>query len=40
MTLYPHVYRTLRYDPLRDFIPVSTVGVAAYALALSSKCPS
>jgi tripartite-type tricarboxylate transporter receptor subunit TctC len=39
MTLYPHVYRTLRYDPLHDFIPVSTVGVAAYALALSSKVP-
>jgi tripartite-type tricarboxylate transporter receptor subunit TctC len=39
MTLYPHVYRTLRYDPLHDFIPVSTVGVASYVLALSSKVP-
>jgi tripartite-type tricarboxylate transporter receptor subunit TctC len=39
MTLYPHVYRTLRYDPLRDFIPVSTVSVASYILALSSKVP-
>jgi tripartite-type tricarboxylate transporter receptor subunit TctC len=40
MTLYPHIYRTLRYDPLHDFIPVSTVGVGAYALALSSKVPA
>jgi tripartite-type tricarboxylate transporter receptor subunit TctC len=39
MTLYPHVYRTLRYDPLRDFIPVSTVGLASYVLTLSSKVP-
>jgi tripartite-type tricarboxylate transporter receptor subunit TctC len=39
MTLYPHVYRTLRYDPLHDFIPVSTVSVASYILTVSSQVP-
>jgi tripartite-type tricarboxylate transporter receptor subunit TctC len=39
MTLYPHVYRTLRYDPLYDFIPVTTVSVSSYILTISSKVP-
>ena len=33
MTLYPHVYRKLSYDPLRDLAPVTTL--CSYALALS-----
>jgi tripartite-type tricarboxylate transporter receptor subunit TctC len=40
MTLYPHVHKTLRYDPLRDFIPVSTVGAVSYILAIGSKVPT
>jgi tripartite-type tricarboxylate transporter receptor subunit TctC len=40
MTLYPHVYRTLRYDPLQDFIPVSTVGEVSYLLTIGSKVPT
>jgi tripartite-type tricarboxylate transporter receptor subunit TctC len=40
MTLYPHVYKTLRYDPLRDFIPVSTVGEVSYILAIGAKVPA
>jgi tripartite-type tricarboxylate transporter receptor subunit TctC len=40
MTLYPHVYKTLRYDPLRDFIPVCTVGEFSYILAIGSKVPA
>ena len=24
MTLSPHVYKNLRYDPFRDFIPVAS----------------
>jgi tripartite-type tricarboxylate transporter receptor subunit TctC len=40
MTLYPHVHKTLRYDPLRDFIPVSTVGEVSYILAIGSKVPT
>lgn len=40
MTLYPHVYKRLRYDPFRDFIPVSTVGAVSYILAIGSKVPT
>ncbi len=25
LTLYPHIYRKLPYDPLRDFVPVTSV---------------
>jgi tripartite-type tricarboxylate transporter receptor subunit TctC len=40
MTLYPHVYRTLRYDPLQDFIPVTTVGEVSYLLTIGSRVPT
>jgi tripartite-type tricarboxylate transporter receptor subunit TctC len=40
MTLYPHLYRTLRYDPLRDFIPVATLCVVSYILAIGSTVPA
>jgi tripartite-type tricarboxylate transporter receptor subunit TctC len=40
MTLYPHLYRTLRYDPLRDFTPVATLCVVSYILAIGSTVPA
>jgi tripartite-type tricarboxylate transporter receptor subunit TctC len=40
MTLYPHGHKTLRYDPLRDFIPVRRVGEVSYILAIGSKVPT
>ena len=40
MTLYPHVYRTLRYDPLVDFIPVTTVSAVPYLLTIGPKVPT
>jgi tripartite-type tricarboxylate transporter receptor subunit TctC len=40
MTLYPHVHKTLRYDPLQDFIPVTTVGEVSYLLTIGSKVPA
>lgn len=39
MTLFPHVYKTLRYVPLQDFIPISTVAVSANVLAVGPKVP-
>jgi tripartite-type tricarboxylate transporter receptor subunit TctC len=36
-TLYPHLYKALRFDPLEDFIPVTTVGAVSYVLAVSSQ---
>jgi tripartite-type tricarboxylate transporter receptor subunit TctC len=40
MTLYPHVHKSLRYDPFQDFIPVSTVGEVSYLLTIGSKVPA
>lgn len=32
MTLFPHVFRSLRYDPVRDFAPVSQLATFDFAL--------
>jgi tripartite-type tricarboxylate transporter receptor subunit TctC len=39
MTLYPHVYKTLRYDPLADFVAVTTVSAAPSLLTIGPKVP-
>jgi tripartite-type tricarboxylate transporter receptor subunit TctC len=39
MTLYPHVFNKLPYDPLKDFVPVSTVCMSANALAVGMHVP-
>ena len=39
MTLYPHVYKSLRYDPLHDFIPVTTVSAAPSLLTIGPMVP-
>jgi tripartite-type tricarboxylate transporter receptor subunit TctC len=39
MTLYPHVYRKLGYDPQRDFRPVSLMVTAPLALAVGPLVP-
>jgi tripartite-type tricarboxylate transporter receptor subunit TctC len=39
MMLFPHVYKTLRYQP-RDFTPVSTVASAPAFLTVGPKVPS
>jgi tripartite-type tricarboxylate transporter receptor subunit TctC len=38
ITLFPHVYKTLNYQP-QDFIPVSTVASFATALTVGPKVP-
>ncbi|MGJ7510249.1 tripartite tricarboxylate transporter substrate-binding protein [Variovorax sp. GT1P44] len=40
MTIYPHVYARLMYDPVNDFVPVSPVVTATCALAVSSAVPA
>jgi tripartite-type tricarboxylate transporter receptor subunit TctC len=40
MTLYPHVYKRLRYVPLQDFIPVTTVSAAPSLLTIGPKVPT
>jgi tripartite-type tricarboxylate transporter receptor subunit TctC len=36
MTLFPHIYKSLTYDPARDFTPLTRVSVSDYALAVSA----
>jgi tripartite-type tricarboxylate transporter receptor subunit TctC len=38
--LYPHVYRRLTYDPLKDFAPVSTLCTFQFALTAGPMVPS
>jgi tripartite-type tricarboxylate transporter receptor subunit TctC len=40
LTIYPHVYPKLAYDPIRDFAPVTPVASAVCALAVSSMVPA
>jgi len=40
ITLFPHVYKQLGYDPQRDFIQVATVCTAQYLLTIGPMVPS
>jgi tripartite-type tricarboxylate transporter receptor subunit TctC len=40
MSLAPHVYKTLPYDPARDFIPVTTVCGLPLTLTIGPKVPA
>lgn len=39
MTIYPHVYANLAYDPAKDFRPVALLASATCVLAVSSAVP-
>jgi tripartite-type tricarboxylate transporter receptor subunit TctC len=39
LTIYPHVYTRLMYDPVSDFVPVSPLVTATCALAISNAVP-
>jgi tripartite-type tricarboxylate transporter receptor subunit TctC len=40
MTLSPHVYKNVGYDPFQDFIPVTTVGAVPFLLTVGSRVPA
>lgn len=40
MTIYPHVYKRLSYDPAMDVLPVSPICVFGAAFAVSSMVPA
>ena len=40
MTLYPHIYRNLGYDPLRDFVPVTPTATYVYSFTASAALPA
>jgi tripartite-type tricarboxylate transporter receptor subunit TctC len=39
ITLFPHIYRKLSYDPLRDFIPVTAICTFPYVIAVGPMVP-
>ncbi|MDQ6881170.1 MAG: tripartite tricarboxylate transporter substrate-binding protein, partial [Pseudomonadota bacterium] len=39
MSVCPHIYSKLSYDPFKDFLPVSTVAVMTHALAVGPLLP-
>lgn len=40
MSLYPHTYPKLGYDPVKDFSPISTIASFSYALAVGPMVPA
>ncbi|MEJ8822724.1 tripartite tricarboxylate transporter substrate-binding protein [Variovorax humicola] len=39
LTLYPHIFKALRYDPLKDFAAVGTASSMSFALAVGADSP-
>ena len=40
LTIYPHIYRALRYDPLKDFVSVASASGMSFAFAVGSASPA
>lgn len=40
MSIYPHIYQKLSYDPFKDFAPVSIAAVMTHALAVGPLVPA
>ena len=40
LLIYPHIYKTLSYDPFKDFAPVSTASVLSHGLAVGTMVPA
>jgi tripartite-type tricarboxylate transporter receptor subunit TctC len=40
MSVYPHIYSKLTYDPFKDFVPVSMVAMMTHALAVGPLVPA
>jgi len=39
LVLNPHIYKTLGYDPINDFAPVTSVGFVGFDLAIGPRVP-
>ncbi|NBW55386.1 MAG: twin-arginine translocation pathway signal protein, partial [Betaproteobacteria bacterium] len=40
LLIYPHIYRSLSYDPFKDFAPLSMASVLSHGLAVGPMVPS
>lgn len=39
LSLHPHVFRSLRYDTLKDFVPVAGIASMSFGLAVNANSP-
>ncbi len=39
MSIYPHIYKKLSYDPFKDFVPVSIAAIMTHGLAVGPLVP-
>jgi tripartite-type tricarboxylate transporter receptor subunit TctC len=40
LAVYPHIFSKLSYDPIRDFVPVSTAAIMHHGLAVGPMVPA
>lgn len=40
MSIYPHIYKNLSYDPFKDFAPISIAAVMTHALSVGPMVPA
>jgi tripartite-type tricarboxylate transporter receptor subunit TctC len=40
MSIYPHIYSKLSYDPFKDFVPVGMASMLSHGLAVGPKVPA
>lgn len=40
MTLFPHIYKSLRYEPSKDFTPITRVSASDYGIAVNAAAPA
>jgi tripartite-type tricarboxylate transporter receptor subunit TctC len=40
LTIYPHIYRSLRFDPLKDLVAVATASSMSYGIAVGATSPA
>lgn len=40
LAIFPHIYKTLPYDALQDFVPVATTSKGAFALSVGPAVPA
>lgn len=40
LTIYPHIYKSLKYDPLKDLLPVATASGMSFGIAVGAASPA
>jgi tripartite-type tricarboxylate transporter receptor subunit TctC len=40
LTIFPHIYKSLKYDPLKDLVPVGTASGMSFGIAVGAASPA